>query len=352
MSVTTINRYVDVFRAYGVRVTFEPGWEDRGNGQSSAYEGAIVHHTATGFSNTRPQILVSGRSDLAGPLCNFAGLTDGGIHVIAANPANHAGASGGRSMGPLPTTASFNRRVLGLEIVYPGTEPMTDAQYRTALVFAIATRQVFGRPSMEWTRAHAETSVTGKWDPGWAPGKTIDMNVFRRDAAALEASGGDDMPSAEEIATAVWSHILAQPDQPENKQAAWVWLTYANVAAWKAADGAWWQGTELSGADPKVAVKRIDLLRFSDMYGYNNARALTALTTAVSRISGVDAATLERELAEAAQQIATATAAAAKTAVVEGLASRPSDFSDEDLDAIGRAVQDEEDRRARERLES
>ncbi|WHT21031.1 hypothetical protein N8J89_08170 [Crossiella sp. CA-258035] len=187
MSVSITLRFVEIFRAHGVPVTFESGWERRGNGQTSAYEGGIVHHTATAVSNTRPQILVTGRNDLPGPLCNFAGLSGGGIHVVAANPANHAGASGGRSMGPLPVTTTFNRRVLGLEIVYPGTSPMTAAQLRTAKVFAKAVQQVFG--SVERCRAHAETSITGKWDPGYANGRTIDMNQFRREAATINSGG-------------------------------------------------------------------------------------------------------------------------------------------------------------------
>jgi len=151
-----------------------------------------VHHTATGYGIALPgtgvgRLLINGRSDLRGPLCNYAGNDDGSITVIAAHPANHAGASGGRSMGPLPTTTSFNRRVLGLEIVYPGTRPMRPAQYRAALVWANAVAAVCGRGDLQRIRAHAETSVTGKWDPGDAPGRTIDMAAFRDAARDLEA---------------------------------------------------------------------------------------------------------------------------------------------------------------------
>jgi hypothetical protein len=187
MSVPTTLRFVQIFREHGIPVTFEGGWDSRGNGQTSAYVGGIVHHTASQLSDSRPGILVGGRADLPGPLCNFAGLAGGGIHVVAAHPANHAGASGGRSMGPLPVTSLFNKRVLGLEIVYPGTSPMTAAQYRTAKVFAKACAQVFG--TVERCRAHAETSITGKWDPGYANNKTIDMNAFRREAVSVTSGG-------------------------------------------------------------------------------------------------------------------------------------------------------------------
>lgn len=130
----------------GARVTFEPGWETRGNGTSANYEGLIVHHTASPSSAARPfptkGILIGGRSDLSGPLCNFAGPwcadDDPWLHVIAAHPANHAGASGGRSMGPLPVTSLFNPRVLGLEIDYGGDTPMSRGQYKAATILGKA----------------------------------------------------------------------------------------------------------------------------------------------------------------------------------------------------------------------
>ena len=178
-------------RAAGITVREAGGWQSRGNGQSSAYEGGLVHHTATGYGIALPgtgvgNLLINGRSDLRGPLCNYAGNDDGSITVIAAHPANHAGASGGRSMGPLPVTSLFNRRVLGLEIVYPGTSPMRDAQYRSALVWSKAVADVCGGGNIERVRAHAETSITGKWDPGFAPGRTIDMAAFRNAARNVE----------------------------------------------------------------------------------------------------------------------------------------------------------------------
>lgn len=177
-------------RSAGVTVREAAGWQDRGNGQVSVYEGGLVHHTATGFGIAVPgtgagNLLINGRPDLKGPLCNYAGNDDGSLTVIAAHPANHAGASGGRSMGPLPTTTLFNRRVLGLEIVYPGTTPMRAAQYQSALVWARVVADVVGGGDIERIRAHAETSITGKFDPGDAPGHTIDMAAFRHAAKTV-----------------------------------------------------------------------------------------------------------------------------------------------------------------------
>lgn len=204
--VTFVTECAAAWRALGARVTFESGWQNRGNGYSGNYEGCLVHHTAFLSSEANPfparNTLVNGRSDLKGPLCNVAGPwcppDAPWLHVIAAYPANHAGASGGRSMGPLPVTGLFNPRVLGLEIDYSGMAPMAPGQRRAALIFARGTCDVLGRP-LSYARAHAETSITGKWDPGEAPNRTIDMAAFRRDAAALKPQEEDDMPSVQEI---------------------------------------------------------------------------------------------------------------------------------------------------------
>lgn len=190
MSVARCREINARLRAAGIIVHEYPGCWTRGNGLSPAYEGGIDHHTASAFGVALPttsagKLLADGRSDLSGPLCNYAGNDDGTLTFIAAFPANHAGASGGRSMGPLPTTRLFNPRVMGLEIVYPGTVPMRDAQYRTALIWSRIVADVLGYGNIQRIRAHAETSITGKWDPGDAPGRTINMPAFRTAATVI-----------------------------------------------------------------------------------------------------------------------------------------------------------------------
>lgn len=184
-------------RNYGISVAWQPGWERRGNGMSPNYSGGVVHHTATGLANSNLPVLVNGRSDLSGPLCNFCTWADGTLGVIAAFPANHAGASGGYNTAPLPVSRSFNAHVIGNEIIYPGTTPMTPAQYRTATILSATIAAVCGAGNVNRIKAHAETSITGKWDPGNAPGRTINMNAFRRDVAAVLAgnTGGGSTPT-------------------------------------------------------------------------------------------------------------------------------------------------------------
>jgi len=185
--------FAAVFQEFGVPVEFEPGWEIRGNGQTAAYQGLILHHTAIPASYENPgpgtRVLRDGRPDLDGPLCQMQGKFNGAVRFIAAHPANHAGASGGRSMGPLPTTNAFNRLVMGLEMDYAGNAPMSPEQYKIAKVAAIATKRLWG--TVERARLHFETSIEGKWDAGWKPGTPIDANAWRANALALEAAGGD-----------------------------------------------------------------------------------------------------------------------------------------------------------------
>ena len=214
MSVARAREVVARLRAAGITVHEWPGWESRGNGLTSAYEGLVVHHTASGYGSAFP-VLVDGRSDLSGPLCNTSGNADGSVTLVAAHPANHAGAGLGRSMGPLPRTSLFNNRVWGHEIVYPGNQPMTAAQSRTAAILARVCTDVFGYGDIERARAHAETSSEGKWDPGYAPGQTIDMAAFRREAAAATTfTTEDDMPLTPNDGNVPWA--AANPYLPDN----------------------------------------------------------------------------------------------------------------------------------------
>lgn len=159
-------------RYNGITVRFHPGYERRGNGQSfpaAGPDGSLTHHTGGAYDGGL-SLLVDGRRDLSGPLCNQCTYADGSVTIIAANPANHAGAAGGSWARPFPDTRNFNRLVWGNEVMFPGTEPWTAAQYRTARVTAAVVVAIRKR-GVEWARAHYETSVTGKWDPGIGNGR-------------------------------------------------------------------------------------------------------------------------------------------------------------------------------------
>jgi hypothetical protein len=180
---------VNELRRRGITVHEWSGWDGRGNGSSQIdIRGAVIHHTATNYGNAF-QALVSGRSDLQGMLCNFAGNSDGSLTVIGSGLAYHAGGGYGPNQGPLsPFANNRNYYTVGLEIVYPGNSPMTDSQYNTALVFGKAVADLFAGGDLEYVRGHGEVNgkgYEGKWDPGWAPGLMIDMNAFRNDARRI-----------------------------------------------------------------------------------------------------------------------------------------------------------------------
>lgn len=178
-----------------LQITYGPNWQALGNGMVEDYLGGLVHHTAflSSLANPFPAepTLRNGRPDLKGPLCNYGGpactIESPRIHVVAAHPSNNAGASGGRSMGPLPITSLFNKYVLGLEIDYAGLTPMLPGQLYVAYIWARAVADVLAGGNIEFIRAHAETSITGKWDigSGAGAGRTYDMADFRRRAAAV-----------------------------------------------------------------------------------------------------------------------------------------------------------------------
>ncbi|ANA86098.1 endolysin [Gordonia phage Kvothe] len=176
---------------------YTQGWETRGNGQRSNYGGILLHHTAGGRNVNIDQILINGRWDLAGPLCNFCIMYDGDIGVIAAHPANHAGASGGWDTSPFARTGLFNSQIIGVEIQYPGTEPMAQVQYEAAKRLTNATLNVLGKPrDYRWAKFHQGTSIEGKWDPGYHPsGKTYSIAQFRKDCAGMPAAAGENPDS-------------------------------------------------------------------------------------------------------------------------------------------------------------
>lgn len=222
MSVGFANAVAAGLHYNGIPVSFEPGWETRGNGFSfpgGMPQGLIEHHTGDAYG-AGLSILVNGRPDLDPPLCNCCTYPDGRIHIIAAQPANHAGAAAGRSLGPFTPGGLFNNRVWGNEIMYPGSRPMTAAQRRSALVLGGVICGIT-KHSVEYIRLHAETSGEGKWDPGDGPGRTIDGARFRADIwpALTRAPSlyrlGDDMAGEWVTTPTPETHKITYPVGPK-----------------------------------------------------------------------------------------------------------------------------------------
>lgn len=96
-----------VLEAAGLKVAEVDGWRSRGRADMAAVRGIICHHTAGAANGNMPSLdlLIRGRSDLAGPLCQLGLGRDGTYYVVAAGRANHAGA--GRWRGIDTGNSSF-----------------------------------------------------------------------------------------------------------------------------------------------------------------------------------------------------------------------------------------------------
>lgn len=197
MSAVIIGAIAREFVSLGGKAVYTRGWESRGNGMTSNYGGLLVHHTAGSRNVNIDQILIDGRWDLPGPLCNFCIMYDGDLGVISANPANHAGASGGWDTAPFAKSSLFNRDIIGCEVQYPGTEPMAAVQYESAKRLSVATLKVLNKARQwQWVKFHQGTSIEGKWDPGYQvnPTRTYDISKFRADCANMTQGEDENSP--------------------------------------------------------------------------------------------------------------------------------------------------------------
>jgi hypothetical protein len=69
------------------------GWEACG-GENFAPQGIVLHHTASASASTTTLIrnlVMNGRPDVPGPLCNIYIDRRGAVYLISAGKANHAG---------------------------------------------------------------------------------------------------------------------------------------------------------------------------------------------------------------------------------------------------------------------
>lgn len=203
-----VRRLVEALRAAGVTVHEWNGWDGRGNENTPQIQikGAIIHHTGTAYGFAFPGLVSSTRPDLyGGLLCNFAGNSDGSLTVTGSGLAWHAGGGYGPNQGPLAPYA--NRRnfyTVGLEIVYPGSSPMTDAQYQTSLKFSKIVADLFAGGDLEYVRGHYEVNgrgYNGKWDPGYKPGTPIDMNLFRSQARSVVTNPVEEVEPMFDVVT-------------------------------------------------------------------------------------------------------------------------------------------------------
>jgi hypothetical protein len=180
-----------LLRDAGLTVVEVKGWKTRERPASTGHLGAagvLWHHTGTstqGWLLSRVltyvwNVLVNGRSDLAGPLCQLSIGPTGIVYVVAAGRANHAGKA--RPSGPM-AGGDGNTIYVGVEVQNSGTEGYPKPQYEAMVTTGHVLSSKIVHCSSEANRAHKETSETGKWDPG-----ALSMPRFREDIhAAMNA---------------------------------------------------------------------------------------------------------------------------------------------------------------------
>jgi len=191
----TAAQLVAQLRKFGVRYAEYKNWRTHNRnhkGKWGPVHGFMVHHTGSDSKDQR-ELLYGGIAGLPGPLCHFGLAQDGTVHLVGWGRANHAGLGDDDVLDaviderPLPpdneSNTDGNARFYGVEIWYSGSHPMTSAQYATLRKLAAAICDFHG-----WDEhsviGHGEWGSPGKWDPGYAPGKMMDMDKVRSDIGA------------------------------------------------------------------------------------------------------------------------------------------------------------------------
>ena len=198
----------DVLRAEGLTVFESRGWQTRGIEFGREIDGVIGHHTASNRkSGNFPSysIVITGRPDLKGPLCQLLLGRDGSYFVIASGVANHAGS------GAWPGITAGNHSTIGIEaendgIGEPWSQKMLDAYVRG--VAALLRHLNLG---VERFASHYEWALppgrkidpAGPWIGGgdWYSGGRPRLSWSARDfRARVSDAMGDDMFTDEDRA--------------------------------------------------------------------------------------------------------------------------------------------------------
>ncbi len=162
----------EVLEAAGLKVAETPGWRTRGRAEMGTVKGVLCHHTATARGGNMPTLdmLIKGRSDLAGPLCHLGLGRDGTFYVVAAGRANHAGTGAWEGIEPDKGNSHF----IGIEAENSGLpgDPWPEVQmdaYRRGV--AAILKHIGAGANM--CCGHKEYAPGRKNDP------SFDMPTFR-----------------------------------------------------------------------------------------------------------------------------------------------------------------------------
>lgn len=175
----------DVLRSVGLEVLEYPNWQNIGHGDMGNVLGVLCHHTCGPVHGDLGDldVLVHGRPDLGGPLCNLGLGRSGKFEMIAAGKGWHAGAGNWKGV------TDGNAHLIGIEAENTGetTGPRADTwpdvqmdAYKRGC--AAIMKHVNG--SAEMVAGHKEYALPHgrKDDPDF------DMAAFRADVAKIMGS--------------------------------------------------------------------------------------------------------------------------------------------------------------------
>jgi len=187
-----------VLKDAGLKVIEVPGWQNRGHGDEGAVLGVLCHHTCGPLHGDLPDlnVLIDGRPDLGGPLCNLGLGRSGAFYIIAAGKGWHAG------RGQWQGITDGNAHFVGIEAENIGTsnadgspkEPwpaiQMDAYKRgcAAILKHVGAKPIMCAGHKEYALPHGR-----KDDPNF------DMNAFRNDVAALMGAPVRPTPKPEPV---------------------------------------------------------------------------------------------------------------------------------------------------------
>lgn len=235
-------------RKYAVPVIEIDGWQTRGK-TFYGDQGSVNHHTAGPRAGVIPSlsILINGRSDLPGPLCNVGLGRDGVARLIAAGRANHAGIGSWHGH-------TGNSHHHGLEWEHCGTtaEPISEA----LIDVAARIHAAFADGN------YAASEVCQHYE--WAPQRKVDFvkplldpDKFRQRVATYLQRGSAQAPKPE---APTWhmppfpGHTIRQGERSKDVAVLKFLLTFLGYGHGLNVKG---DSAQVFGAGTTAAVKRL-----------------------------------------------------------------------------------------------
>ena len=212
----------DAAVATGYPVVLVDGWQGRGYSDGYAPVVVVEHHTAgptDGGDMPSLGVVVNGRSDLPGPLCNYGLGRSGTVYVVADGKSNNAGTGGWRGF-------DSNYDTIGIEAENNGSQPWPAAQLDAYdRLAAECIKRLSGDAGLVCSHEEWATPAGRKTDPhGFNMGTRraavaaileddmpltdADFNTIRKIVAQEldeRLALGDDQTSA--VSRSVWKHI-------------------------------------------------------------------------------------------------------------------------------------------------